>query len=176
MKSTTRDRRTVGNGAINGLMRRYSTATVLLHHAVAVRLGLGPSDHKCLDLLLERGPMTGSELAALTGLTTGAISGVISRLEAAGHLTREIDGHDARKQILHVSPESVDAITALFQSLGTATATAGVLDGFDRSELSTIEKFLTRAIDYNYRRTAALRVDGTLLPAGRDSITSGGRR
>ncbi len=37
------------------LVRRYSTATVLYHHAIAERLGLGPSDHKCLDLLVERG-------------------------------------------------------------------------------------------------------------------------
>lgn len=34
---------------IGPLARRYSTATVLLHHAIAERLGLGPTDHKCLD-------------------------------------------------------------------------------------------------------------------------------
>ena len=66
------------------LMRQYSTAVVLFHHAVAERLGLGPADHKCLDLVRERGVMTGSDLAAITGLTTGAITGVVGRLERAG--------------------------------------------------------------------------------------------
>src|SRR5579883_1622975 len=86
------------------LMRRHSTAVVLFHHAVAETLGLGPTDHKCLDLLRERGPMSGAELAAITGLTTGAITGVVTRLEKAGYLHRAPDLQDGRKQIL--SPAS----------------------------------------------------------------------
>lgn len=54
--------------------RRQSTA-VLFNHALAERLGLGPSDLKCLDLLFEGGPMTGSELAAITGLTSARLRG-----------------------------------------------------------------------------------------------------
>ncbi len=49
------------------LTRRNSTATVLYHHAIAERLGLGPSDHKCLDLVLQPGELSGSRLAAMTG-------------------------------------------------------------------------------------------------------------
>jgi DNA-binding MarR family transcriptional regulator len=82
------------------MARRYSTAIVLFHHGVAERAGLGPSDHKCLEILRERGDMTGSELAAATGLTTGAITGVVARLESRGFLARKPDPHDARKQIL----------------------------------------------------------------------------
>jgi DNA-binding MarR family transcriptional regulator len=82
------------------MARRYSTAIVLFHHGVAERARLGPSDHKCLEILRERGAMTGSELASATGLTTGAITGVVARLESRGFLTREPDRHDARKQIL----------------------------------------------------------------------------
>ena len=86
--------------ALAQLARRYTTAAVLLHHALAEGLGLGPTDHKCLDLIRERGPMTGSELAGVTGLTTGAITGVVARLEAAGFLHRTPDPADGRKQIL----------------------------------------------------------------------------
>lgn len=82
------------------MARRFSTAIVLFHHGVAERAGLGASDHKCLEILRERGAMTGSELACATGLTTGAITGVVARLERRGFLTREPDPHDARKQIL----------------------------------------------------------------------------
>jgi hypothetical protein len=48
---------------VGRLARRHSAAVVLFHHAVAERLGLGPTDHKCLDLLRESGPMAGSDLA-----------------------------------------------------------------------------------------------------------------
>src|SRR5215469_18067052 len=82
---------------VGRLARRHSTATVLFHHAVAVRLGLGPTDHKCLDLLRERGPMTGSDLGAITGLTSGAITGVVARLDRAGYLRREPDPLDGRR-------------------------------------------------------------------------------
>src|SRR5438309_6398359 len=90
---------------VGRLARRHSTAAVLFHHAVAERLGLGPTDHKCLDLLRERGSMAGTDLSAITGLTSGAITGVVARLERAGYLRREPDPHDGRKQILHLALE-----------------------------------------------------------------------
>src|SRR5256885_14559839 len=88
---------------VGRLVRRHSIATVLFHHAVAERLGLGPTDHKCLDLLRDRGAMTGSDLSAITGLTSGAITGVVARLERAGYIRRETDPHDGRKQILRLA-------------------------------------------------------------------------
>lgn len=89
---------------IGPLARRHSTSTVLFHHAVAERLGLGPTDRKCLDLLLDRGAMTGSGLAAITGLTTGAITGLVARLERAGFVWRAPDSVDRRKQIVTPAP------------------------------------------------------------------------
>lgn len=74
---------------IQRLVRRYSTAVILFHHAVAERLNVGPTDLQCLDLLRERETMNGSELAAVTGLTTGAITGVVARLEEAGYTCTE---------------------------------------------------------------------------------------
>ena len=90
------------------MARRFSTAIVLFHHGVAERAGLGASDHKCLEILRERSAMTGSELAAATGLTTGAITGVVARLESRGFLTREPDPHDARKQILRALSDRIE--------------------------------------------------------------------
>jgi DNA-binding MarR family transcriptional regulator len=146
------------------LARRHSTATVLFHHAVADRLGLGPADHKCLDLLLERGPMTGSELAAITGLTSGAVSGVVARLEQTGWLRRVPHPDDGRKQLLSPSPRGVQDVQEVFETLpGDA---APLLDGFDADQLAAIAQFLTRATDYAYRRAAVLRAD-KLLPSDR---------
>ncbi len=97
-------RRLVEQIAGEGLYR-WGAAAVLLHQAVADRLGLGSTDRQCLDLLAQHGAMTGSELAAITGLTTGAITGVVARLERAGFLRRERDPSDGRKQVLSAIPE-----------------------------------------------------------------------
>jgi DNA-binding MarR family transcriptional regulator len=147
---------------INGsLARRHSTATVLFHHALADRLGLGPTDHKCLDLLHERAPMTASELAAITGLTSGAITGVVARLERSGRLRREPHPHDRRKQVLRPTPEAVREIQQVFQALPDPS---GLLEGFDAHQLAAIAEFLARATDLAYRRGALLRAQ--VLSAG----------
>ncbi|HEX2301109.1 MAG TPA: MarR family transcriptional regulator, partial [Pseudonocardiaceae bacterium] len=104
------------------LARRHSTATVLFHHAIAERLGLGPTDHKCLDLLVERGTLTGTELAAITGLTSGAITGVVARLERAGYLRREPDPQDGRRQLLRPVPERMAEVGEVFAGLQSAAS------------------------------------------------------
>ena len=101
MNALHRNQPSLAEDIVGNLMGRHSTAVVLFHHAIAECLGLGPEDHKCFYLLRERGPMSGSELVAITGLTSGAITGVVARLEEAGFLRREADPHDGRKQILH---------------------------------------------------------------------------
>lgn len=139
------------------LARRFSTATVLLHHAIAERLGLGPTDHKCLDLLLERGAMTGSELAAVTGLTTGAITGVVARLERTGQIRRDPDPADGRKQVLRPVPEGLDDVRALFDSLREDAS--GLVDGFDDRQLAAVAEYLARATAFARRRAAVLRAE-----------------
>jgi DNA-binding MarR family transcriptional regulator len=141
---------------VGRLARQHSTAVVLFHHAVAERLGLGPSDHKCLDLLRERGAMAGSDLGAITGLTSGAITGVVARLERAGYLRREPDPHDGRKQILHLALQRAhiqDVIDPLRQDV------AALLESFDTHQLTAIAEFLVRTTDLVYRHAALLRAE-----------------
>jgi len=141
---------------VGGLARRHSTAVVLFHHAVAERLGLGPTDHKCLDLLRERGAMAGSDLGAITGLTSGAITGVVARLERSGYLRREPDPHDGRKQILHLASKLAhiqDVIGPLRKDV------AALLENFDTHQLTAIADFLTRTTDLIYRHAAVLRAE-----------------
>jgi DNA-binding MarR family transcriptional regulator len=77
--------------------RELSTRTVIFHHLIGERLGLNPTDHKCLDVIIRtRTPMTASQLAEETGLSTGAITGVVDRLEKAGYVKRKRDQNDRR--------------------------------------------------------------------------------
>jgi DNA-binding MarR family transcriptional regulator len=140
---------------VGRLVRRHSTAAVLFHHALAERLGLGPTDHKCLDLLRERTAMTGSELAAITGLTSGAITGVVTRLERAGYLRREPDPHDRRQQILSPVLERVRDIHDVLDPIRKDVA--AMLEGFDTHQLAAIAEFLTRTTEFAYRHVALLR-------------------
>jgi DNA-binding MarR family transcriptional regulator len=123
------------------MARRFSTAIVLFHHGVAERAGLGASDHKCLEILRERGAMTGSELASATGLTTGAITGVVARLESRGFLTREPDPHDARKQILRPALDRIErelhADLAPFRK-----DIAALMESLDAHQRAGLAKFL----------------------------------
>lgn len=169
MKTASERQRELADEIVGRLLRRHSTAAVLFHHVVAERLGLGPTDHKCLDVLRERGPMIGRELAAITGLTSGAITGVVARLERAGYLHRDADPHDQRKQILTPLPERVGDLEAVFGPIRDDAA--ALLQGFDTHQLTAIAGFLTRSTDFMYRRAAILRAQAALSPQQREATS-----
>src|ERR1700724_1084075 len=150
---------TLAEEIVGRLVRRHSIAIVLFHQAVAERLGLGPTDHQCLDLLRERGAMTGSNLAAITDLTTGAITGVVARLERAGYLQREPDPHDRRQQILSPVLERMRDIHYVFGPIRNDMA--ALLERFDTQQLTAIAEFLTASTDLAYRHVALLRAQAT---------------
>jgi DNA-binding MarR family transcriptional regulator len=127
----------------------------MFHQAIADRLGLNATDHKCIDLLASGEPMTAGELAESTGLTTGAITGVIDRLEAAGFVHREDDPTDRRRVILRVVPKRYREIGRLFESLAAATADLSARYG-DR-DLATILDFMTRSRQMLHEATLELR-------------------
>ena len=152
---------------VGRLARRHSTAAVLFHHVVAERLGLGPTDHKCLDLVHERGAMAGSDLCAITGLTSGAITGVVARLERAGYLRREPNPRDRRKQVLQLALERSpiqDVIAPLRKDV------AALLENFDTRQLTAIAEFLARTTDLIYRHASLLRGE-TISELGRTRVT-----
>lgn len=159
----SRTKRALSEEIVRRLARRHSTAAVLLHHAVANRLELGPTDHKVLDLLRERAAATGSELAQVTGLTTGAMTGVINRLEEAGYVRREPDPEDGRKQTLHVVRDRLEGLDAVFGPLRTSVA--ALLEPFDEHQLEAIAEFLAGATDCMLRHGALLRAHDALPPA-----------
>src|SRR4051812_4268905 len=102
--------------------RQLSVATIMFHQAVADRLGLRATDHKCVDLLVRKGPLTAGELAQQTGLTTGAVTGMIDRLVKAGYVRREDDPNDRRRVIVRVEPVRCEEINRLFEHLAAAHA------------------------------------------------------
>src|SRR5947207_2197662 len=90
--------------ALNAAAREASGLGVLLSETVARALGLNPTDLECLDVIARRERATAGDLASATGLTTGAVTGVIDRLERAGFAHRERDAADRRKVYVRLVP------------------------------------------------------------------------
>src|SRR4029079_9725357 len=91
-------------------MRRSSAQGVLFGQTVANVAGISGSDLECLDFLNLEGRVTAGRLAEVTGLTTGAITGVVDRLEKAGFVRRERDETDRRKVFIATVPDNVAQI------------------------------------------------------------------
>jgi len=143
MSTKTKKRREL-EAALNAAMRDVSGQGVLYSQAVAERLGINSTDLECLDHIL-RGPVTAGRLAELTGLTTGAITGVIDRLERIGFARRERDPDDRRKTMVRVLPAVLERAGPLFEPM-ERTAMA-VLSKYSDDELALLLDFLTRARD-----------------------------
>ena len=80
------------------------SAEVLHGHATAEAAGLNATDFFCLNLLSLSGPLTAGQLAQQTGLTTGAATRMIDRLERSGFVRRSRDGADRRQVVVEVCP------------------------------------------------------------------------
>src|ERR1700712_291980 len=79
------------------LTQQYAYISIQMHEAVGRKAGLSGTDHKYLGFLIEKGKMTAGELSDLTGLTTGAVTGLIDRFEKKKLEKREFDVSDRRK-------------------------------------------------------------------------------
>jgi DNA-binding MarR family transcriptional regulator len=98
-------------------LRRLIAQSIAMHEAVAASLGINSTDLRCLELLQDAPAITPSGLAELAGLTTGAITGVLDRLEAAGFVRREVDLDDRRRIIVRPLPDRMAEVAAAYQPL-----------------------------------------------------------
>jgi DNA-binding MarR family transcriptional regulator len=95
-----------------------TAATVLLEQAIAEQLRISVTDLHSANLLRMIGPMTAGKIAELTGLTTGAITGMLDRLEKIGFVRREIDPTDRRRIYVHAEDETMNTLVGpLYDSL-----------------------------------------------------------
>lgn len=118
--------------------RRESRLSLMFRAAAAAGLGLTVTDMECLDFLAEHGPATAGRLAEQTGLTTGAVTSMIRRLQNAGYLHAERDPADRRKVIVTPDAEALRQGADLYAPFGAAIA--ALVASYSDEELA----FLTR--------------------------------
>ena len=131
-------------------LRALNRQAVLFSEAVAERLGMASSDVECLEVLLASGPATAGHLADVTGLSTGAVTRMIDRLEQAGYVRRVPDPVDRRRVIVEAVPERTATVAPLFESVGNVTSAS--LGRYTDDQLRLILDFVQRHSRIDARR------------------------
>jgi DNA-binding MarR family transcriptional regulator len=128
------------------LSRAYSDTTIMMHQAIARNAGLSGTDHKYLGLILQHGKMSAGELSKLTGLSTGAVTGLVDRLEKKKLVERQPAEEDRRKVI--VVPNAQEAMNLLKPLFAVLQAkTEKLIASFSDSEIQVIERYFESAIE-----------------------------
>jgi len=124
------------------LGRELSTTSIFCHQAIAGKLGLNVTDTRCFELMsrYSQGPLTAGDLARATGLTTGAVTGILDRLEKAGLVERYRNSIDRRKVFVRPRMEALQRIGRLYQ--GLATASLKHASSYSTKELELIKDYL----------------------------------
>jgi DNA-binding MarR family transcriptional regulator len=125
--------------------RRLSTAVVMFHEALGNVLGLTAVDHRALHLIMRNAPLSASSLAQLTGLTPGAVTGMIDRLERAGYVRRGPDPDDRRRILITPLFDQHNRLAEVYGSLGAAMS--GFMAKYDERELAVIADYVQHTID-----------------------------
>ncbi|HEX3786999.1 MAG TPA: MarR family transcriptional regulator [Pseudonocardiaceae bacterium] len=137
------------------LSRELSEVMVMFHGQVAERAGLSATDSKCLDLAVRADrPLTAGQIADLSGLSTGAVTGVIDRLERAGYVRRVRDPDDRRKVLVEVTRSNLSRFGDVFE--GLSAALGEVLADYTPAELAVIERYISETIEITRTETARL--------------------
>ncbi|RYU95244.1 MarR family transcriptional regulator [Emticicia agri] len=116
-----------------------------MHEAIARKAGLSGTDHKYLGILIQKGAITAGEFAQLTGLTAGAITGLMDRLEKKNLAKRHFDKDDRRK--IMIVPETENAMQLLGGTFAMLQSKiVGLIATFSAEEKVIIEKYLRSAM------------------------------
>jgi DNA-binding MarR family transcriptional regulator len=142
--------------------RAYQSAVEKLDDAFFSLLGVNRTDGRCLDVIDQRPGLTAGELAAAVGLSRGALTTALDRLEERGFVTRTRDPDDRRRVTLELTPEAKRLAWATYGPLGEMAGPA--IQEISDEELETIIRFLELGRDINERRADEVLADATPAP------------
>lgn len=137
----------MNNDLIKGIRRlnqQYSYISIQMHEAIARKAGLSGTDHKYLGFLIQKGHMTAGELSNLTGLTTGAVTGLIDRFEKKKLVKRQFAEDDRRKVIIVPNTKNIMALLApLYKEFRSKSEK--LIASFSNKEIKVIETYFLKA-------------------------------
>lgn len=131
---------------IRKLSQLYAYTSIQMHEAIARKAGLSGTDHKYLGFLIEKGQMTAGELSNLTGLTTGAVTGLIDRLEKKKLVKRRFAEDDRRKVIIEPNTKNIMALLVpLYKDFRNESEK--LFASFSDKEIKIIETYFLKAME-----------------------------
>ena len=147
---------------VNTAGRLFSDATLRFHELVAQKAGLGSSDHKYLGIIMQHPSLTAGELAAIAGLTSGSVTGLVDRLESQHLVSRQKDPLDRRKVVIVANAETVAMLLGpVFQRLENRLTQVNA--AFDAAALATILQYMSLTSAAMQELNAELMNQGELL-------------
>lgn len=124
-------------------LRVASAQSLLVSQAVAARAGLNTTDIECLDIIQTGNLVSAGEIAKKTGLTTGAVTTLLDRLEKAGYVKRQADPNDRRRVMIAIRPERLRPLAEIYAPLQAAMES--LYRDYPEADLLTIADFTERA-------------------------------
>lgn len=131
---------------LNQAVQLTGNRTVIFTHLIADHIGLSASEFECLDFLQQCGAVPAGRLADLTGLTTGAITGLINRLERAGFVRRRTDPTDRRRVLVEAvaNQAATNKIIQLYQPVSQGFSE--IVEHYSDEEIATITRYLSESV------------------------------
>jgi DNA-binding MarR family transcriptional regulator len=123
-------------------VRDYGIHLTLFRNAVSEWQGLNTTDMECLRLLFLKGIATPSELAKHTGLTSGATTAMLDRLEKAGFIERRPNPDDRRGTLIVPAKSGAERAASWFES--ARKAQDELISSYSESELEIISDVFER--------------------------------
>jgi DNA-binding MarR family transcriptional regulator len=151
------------------LFRINGSQDIAFDTVAAERLGINRTDLNCIDVIERHGGVTAGQLAAEAGLTTGAVTAVIDRLERAGYARRVRDDEDRRRVKVEVTPKLENEAGKIYGPL--MEEFQAVMNGATAEQLRVMIEFLRRANEVTPRHIERVRA----MRAGRGSEGGEGR-
>ena len=131
---------------IRRLSQQYAYSSIQMHEAIARKAGLPGTDHKYLGFLMQKGEMTAGELSILTGLTTGAVTGLIDRLEKKRLVKRQYAENDRRKVIIVPNTKNImTLLKPLYKEYRSRSEK--LIASFSNKESKILETYFLQAIE-----------------------------
>jgi len=137
-KSTKTDLKTRALMAV----RDYGVNLTHFRNAMNEWAGLNATDMECLRLLFQKGTATPTELARHTGLTSGATTAMLDRLEKVGLIERRPNPNDRRGTLIAPEKSSAEKMASWFESARKAQDV--LMSTYSENELEIIADVFER--------------------------------
>lgn len=135
-------------------IRRSQSATDRFDQAVADAEGLNRTDMRCIDVLQREGRLSAGHLAEVTGLTTGAMTAALDRLERSGWARRLRDDSDRRRVLVELVPERLRSTINYYAE--HQAQSERLYERYTQDQLELLLNFVREGREFNERQAAQL--------------------